>query len=421
MSKCPSENRADLASIQRAGPQFQLRWRRTKGALGACPAKVAWIFVWLLCVGTAVRETAEGASPRERKAGAGVSYFNDVVPDVPWSIQVVKVERSQTNLHLTPTLGRAARQGLSTLSQQLRALPPDLGTPVVAVNGDFYQTDGGTAAGDPRGLEIIGGELVSSPTGGASFWMDAANQPRLTNTISRFKVTWSGDETFSFGLNEARGASEAVLYTSRFGASTRARGGREFVLENSGDGPSLPLQIGQSYTLRIREIRDTGNTRLTSDVVVLSVGPGLAERVPELELGELIKLSTATVPDLRGATLALSGGPILVQGAKAQRVSSNKAGQRHPRTAFGWNEKYFFFVQVDGRQPDLSVGMTLRELAAYMVGLGCQEAMNLDGGASSTLWLNGRVMNSPSSGHERPIGNCLAVVRKGESAAVGGQ
>jgi subtilisin family serine protease len=64
--------------------------------------------------------------------------------------------------------------------------------------------------------------------------------------------------------------------------------------------------------------------------------------------------------------------PILAQGGKAQRVTSNKAGERHPRTAFGWNERHFFFVQVDGRQPELSIGMTLRELADYMVRLGCE-------------------------------------------------
>lgn len=393
--------------------------RSERGPCPHPPTLLLWILPCLVCNWAPVLGRADAATPRERKAGPGISYFNDVLPDVPWSIQVVKVERTQADLQITPTLGRGAAQGLSTVSEQLRALPRNLGTPVVAVNGDFYQTEGGAAAGDPRGLEIMFGELVSAPTGGASFWIDSTNQPRLGTTTSRFKISWPDEETLPFSLNEERSSTEAVLYTSRFGASTRARGGREFVLESNGTGPSLPLRVGPAYTLRVREVRETGNSRIASDVVVLSLGSGLLDHVPKLEPGALVKISTATVPDLRGASMAVSGGPILVQGGKALRVTSNKAGDRHPRTAFGWNEGSFFFVQVDGRQPDLSIGMTLRELADYMVRLGCEQAMNLDGGGSSTLWLNGRVMNSPCYGHERPIGNCLAVVRKERPAAAG--
>jgi hypothetical protein len=126
-------------------------------------------FSWLFGNGVLDPANLEAANPPERKVGPGITYFNDIVPDVPWSIQVIKVERAPSDLQLIPTLGRASVQGLSTLSQQLKRLPSDLGTPVVAVNGDFYQTEGGVGAGDPRGLEIILGELISGPTGSASF------------------------------------------------------------------------------------------------------------------------------------------------------------------------------------------------------------------------------------------------------------
>ena len=90
--------------------------------------------------------------------------------------------------------------------------------------------------------------------------------------------------------------------------------------------------------------------------------------------------------------------------------------ERHPRTAFGWNKQWYFLVQVDGRQRDLSVGMTLDELSAWLVKLGCEEALNLDGGGSSSLWFEGRVRNSPCDGYERNIANSLLVVRKTASA-----
>ena len=68
------------------------------------------------------------------------------------------------------------------------------------------------------------------------------------------------------------------------------------------------------------------------------------------------------------------------------------------------NKEFFFMVEVDGRQSQLSVGMSLPELAAYMAKLGCEQALNLDGGGSATLWAMGNVMNSPSEGRERPGG-----------------
>ena len=90
---------------------------------------------------------------------------------------------------------------------------------------------------------------------------------------------------------------------------------------------------------------------------------------------------------------------------------------RHPRTAIGWNHDYIFLVEVDGRQADLSVGMTLPELAAYMIKLGCDHAMNLDGGGSATLWARGNVMNSPSEGRERPAANTLVLVNPAKSTS----
>jgi exopolysaccharide biosynthesis protein len=85
--------------------------------------------------------------------------------------------------------------------------------------------------------------------------------------------------------------------------------------------------------------------------------------------------------------------------------------EKHPRSALGWNKDSYFWVEVDGRQKE-SVGMTLNELAAFMVELGCEEAMNLDGGGSSTLWFEGSVRNHPCDGYERPVANSLALVRK---------
>lgn len=149
--------------------------------------------------------------------------------------------------------------------------------------------------------------------------------------------------------------------------------------------------------------------------MVLSLSPEVAARLPKVEPGEFLKLSTATTPDLAGVQTAIGGGPALVRGGQVTKLSAPYP--RHPRTAIGWNKNFLYLMEVDGRQSELSIGMTFPELAAYFIKLGCTEAINLDGGGSATFWLHGQVVNSPCYGHERPVANGLVILRKKKTSA----
>ncbi len=118
---------------------------------------------------------------------------------------------------------------------------------------------------------------------------------------------------------------------------------------------------------------------------------------------------------------AISGVTRLVMGGSA--VDGLTDTNLHPRTAIGYskNGKFLYIVVVDGRQPLYSEGMTLPELADLLVDLGAHDAMNLDGGGSSTLVIRGadgqpRLLNSPIDmyipGRERPVANHLGIYFK---------
>jgi hypothetical protein len=350
----------------------------------------------------------EPAKPAGR-AGAGFSYQHDEVPAVPWSIHIVKMDRSATDLELHTTLGKGSTYGLTTLSEQLKLLSRELGRPVAAINGDFFRKED-PYPGDPKGLQILQGELVSDPCEWSCFWIDVRGEPRMTNVVARFRATLPTGESFAFGLNEERLKDDAVLYTPAIGVSTRTSGGRELVLEHAGSGPWLPLRPGQSYAARVREVREAGDTALSAVTMVLSLGSQLAARMPKPATGTIVQIVTGTLPDLQGVQTAMGGGPPLVSSGMALDVQTNRG--RHPRTAIGWNKTHLFLVEVDGRQRGLSVGMTLPELANYMAKLGCEEALNLDGGASATCWVLGHIMNSPSAGRERDMANALVIIQK---------
>ncbi len=364
---------------------------------------------------------ARAARPLQGGPEPGVTHTNVKVASEPWSIHVLKIDRSQKDLTFFAAHARDKVLGVSLLRDQMGAVPREMGRAIAAVNGDFYIRDKPPYSGDPRGLQILNGDLISAPDT-VCVWFDADGNPHLDEVKGLFHVTWPDGRKTPFGLNEQRRSNMAVLYTPTYGVSTLASGGRELVLEKNGE-PWLPLQVSQTLSARVREVRTNGNTRLVPDAMVLSIAPQMFANVPDVAPGDVLKISTATTPDLKGVKVALGGGPALVKDGKAEftlttappgntsAFSERSKYERHPRSAVGWSPTHVYFVVVDGRQPGLSVGMKLAELAEFMIGLGCTDAMNLDGGKSAQLLFNGRLMNSAQVG-EDTVANSLLVVRK---------
>ena len=340
-------------------------------------------------------------------------YFNDVLEEVPWSIHIVRIARSHKELEFCTTLGGGQVFGMNTVPEQLKMLPHHFGQPLAAINGDFWDASK-YCVGRPRDVQLWGGEVVSSPAGDTCFWIDRDGNPQMTNVFSEFKVIWEDGKTTPVGLNQDRDDDAAVLYTSVVGGSTHTRGGLELALEPATNSTWLPLKIGAVYAATVSSVRIEGNTPLARASLVLSIGPNLAAQIPACRPGTKLRFATETVPDLAGAQVAIGGGPALVHEGHVMRWNGI-IHARHPRSAVGWNKEHIFLVEVDGRQGDLSVGMTFPELADYLVNIGCEEAMNFDGGGSATLWVLGAVRNSPSEGRERPAPNALVVVKKREA------
>ncbi len=120
-----------------------------------------------------------------------------------------------------------------------------------------------------------------------------------------------------------------------------------------------------------------------------------------------------------GALEVVSGRPTLLDdGAVVGAPNDALCTQRHPRTALGISEDHrsLFIVVVDGRR-ETGVGMTCPELANFMHGQGAFDAVNLDGGGSSTMVVNGAVKNHPSDGSQRVVGNALGIRQTGGSDA----
>jgi hypothetical protein len=392
--------------------------------------RLRWLAIVVLLLGAggltiALRDRVEPFDPKwvtvqATKTEPGISYRNERIARVPWSIHVITIDRSRKDLTFYAALARNKVLGVSMLADQVRSVPRDLGKAVAGVNGDFYERDNRTYAGDPRGLQIVNGELVSAPHT-VAVWFDNKDNPHLDEVKADFKITLPDGRKVRFDLNQQRRSDMVMLYTPTYGPSTRARGGRDIILEKDGNGPWLPLQAGEKYRARVREVTRTEDTPLPDDAMVLSIGSQVAGNFPKIEAGDVMEVYAGTSPDLKGVKTAIGGGPELIKNGKSfgQRSAPFGTGggfserskyDRHPRSAIGWNATNIYLVTVDGRQ-ESSAGMKLAELADYLVKLGCTDAMNLDGGKSAQLWMSGSVINNPCQG-EDTVANSLWVVRK---------
>jgi hypothetical protein len=158
--------------------------------------------------------------------------------------------------------------------------------------------------------------------------------------------------------------------------------------------------------------------------VLLLVGRGKAAdwMLHNVAPGMPVQVNLTTLPDWREAAHIVGGGPLLVMNGRVimdpLSPVPDERYRRNPVTAIGVSRDggTMLLVAVDGRQPRLSIGLTQPQLAHYMRWLGAFNAMAFDSGGSVTMTVRfpwrpwPAVVNSPSDGHERAVGNALLIL-----------
>lgn len=217
------------------------------------------------------------------------------------------------------------------------------------------------------------------------------------------------------GINVARGDNDLIVYTPQYYADTGTdNSGAEVLVELS--RPLLIIPKPRVVTGTVSAIyTDTGSTPIPFDSVVLSaVGPAKNQMLAHVQVGDVVGISQEvssyyTVPDCTvpmsldwSKTYASLGGDFyFLKGGIIQHFPNNGgATSRDPRTAIVFDKSFIYFIVVDGRSW-LSRGMTIDELAAFVSDtiattetLTATYGIAQDGGGSSTMVVNGQVMNN---------------------------
>jgi hypothetical protein len=303
---------------------------------------------------------------------------------------------------------------------------------VGAINGSFYHFSSKLPAyliAENNRIFNLGvistgfDEYMSVPT---AFGVTKDGQALIDTYQYEASIEVNGKTINVSSINKARQANEIILYTPEWSyESTRTNEyGLEIVVQNIGKSIDHDLNFGEVVVGTVSQVSPygKGNSLIPKDGYVISVQGGhQAAQFADVKPGQNISLKIDINGKWKQAQFILASGPMLVKNGQVYLTideKSPRAKERHPRTAVAVDasKKKVFFVTVDGRQPGYSNGMSLKEFAQYLVSLGADSALNLDGGGSTTMVVRrygnqySTVANSPSEGKERAVSTILQAV-----------
>jgi hypothetical protein len=344
---------------------------------------------------------------RAQSVAPGVTHRFVYSSAGPWAIHVLDIalDRCYSAMAIKGAHGAIGREKVSTMLRELARTHRVIG----GVNADFFLF---APPGVPSGAFVSQGRVVTGPSERPVLAISSGGTPAIMPLRVVGGVTVSTRRLPIAAWNRYAARGLALFDTSWSRMTDTATAVIEVVLAGSN-----PARVSRVDTLAAGvEIPARGAV-----IVAGRAAPdSLRDALLALRPGDTVRVDMLLAP--RHVRDAVGGRPVLVRDSLVT-ADADTAGPtgKHPRTAVGIARggRRLLLVVVDGRQPPYSMGMTLRELADLMLALGAHDALNLDGGGSTTMVYADpdsagalRVANRPSDAQgERAVGNALAIVR----------
>jgi hypothetical protein len=353
---------------------------------------------------------AGGAAARD---GIDVRHERVTIGPHTSMVTIVTMPRPVGNRVLAPALpGGIVSQGTATVSAVSKSLSRH-GT-AVAINADLFEY----ATGQPSGLLLIDGEVYNQPQGARpALQIDAGGTLHTSRPRARGVLTLPSRQDVPFQVNVRTAAAGAVFY-------------------DRGWGPSAPSGATHAFVGRLvsARLRNAGETwAATADMRVVRARAGALAIPPEASPDELFQAAGSAGGELGrlrpgqsvgvryrlgpltpDVSSAIGGGPVLIHHGRivfsvAQASREFTRGQLVPpdaRTAVAQlRDGRIVFYAADLR-PGMT-GLTIADVAKDLKRRGAVTAMSFDSGGSTSVAINGRLLNQPSDGVERAVGNQL--------------
>ena len=345
-------------------------------------------------------------------------------------LYVAEMDRSYTDLHFEAAIAKGQILGKETVRSitHQRSERGDRRV-LVAINGGFG------VLGDMKGyggalenLHIQAGELMTQPASDKEACFGVTSDGEfLIGPVQMEAVVTVGTHTFPLECINQRflDGCQSILYTPRMGDSTHTNRRRAYEITLTGF--NLPITPKYESEFVIDLFGKGGNNPIPENGAVISFRSRIDKKL-EAQLGEEKggKIEIGLKPAIWNRAIQAIGGRVrLVKNGRVNEVlekhhhaqKNRTPGKRQrdlalsyePRTALGYNEQKLIVIVADGRRADYSTGLSLFRLASILIELGATEAINLDGGSSSTFVVDGKVVNRPSGQSEREVLNAVLI------------
>ena len=288
--------------------------------------------------------------------------------------------------------------------------------PLAGINADYFSFK----TGIPMGYTIADGEIISKEYGGQDAVGFRSDGTGFIKWLDIQTTVTDGEKSIDvMYINKwcQAGFDPVYLLTDKFGETTKTQSECIFVICTPNEGR---LHVDETMSLTVDDVFIyNGEIEIPEGKVVLLMDTsGVSEYydfLSRLHAGQTLTVANQAVGDdgtWKTAENAVSsvGGRLVTNGAANSDFEAGAA----PRTAVGIKaDGNIIFYTLDGRQSGYSYGAQLKTLAKRMVELGCVDALNLDGGGSTTIsaWFPGKdntmVVNSPSDGYLRSVANYI--------------
>ncbi|HBS48450.1 TPA: hypothetical protein DEO28_02190 [Candidatus Dependentiae bacterium] len=336
----------------------------------------------------------------------GLEYKNicESFPE-PMSIHIIDIDPAKYSMRIEAAQkNKIGRDTVSNIAKRENAL--------LAVNGNFFEIVEETEKdknhlfsqilffdGIPSSILKVNNLWFTAieKYKGCIGWSKGGKKVAIDKIDMKWWLKIENKKILASHINRVRKDNETVIYFSTLGESTHTdASGTEIVVEDN----------------KITAInKNIGDSKIPQNGFVFSIGKDASINLQDFKIGtacsyfyevsSLLKKENAS--DWNNFDYILGGIPVLIyNGQKVTDFSSDNIVSYfkdfvHPRTAIGIKQNgHWVIVIVEGRQLLFSIGMTLNALADLLVELGCVDAINLDGGGSSTLVFSNKILNNPN-------------------------
>jgi hypothetical protein len=363
-----------------------------------------------------------------RQLRPGVMYRFLLDQRGPWRIQIIEIDLREPDLEIGAA--RASDRLFGREKTTLIAKRQNNGhrKVIAALNSDFFSLKTGENENNNiiDGAFVKGTRLTGSPFDvfdniHSQFAISRSGKPLLDRFEFDGAVRWkSGTRSDILGVNELPGGGSLVLFNRYYGMSTPT----DTLRMEIQDLPLTELAVSSDtlYAFVSGPLRRGGSPLAEKSPVLSGYNLPPSHPLNNAKLGDTLRIWLGLRPD-RGPLQTLVGGwPRVVLDGRNIAANADYAegtfprfsAGRHPRSGVGFSKDStkVFFIAVDGRT-QASVGMSLIEFGDLMFSVGVYQGMNFDGGGSTTLIVEGAIVNQPSDPTgERPVGNCLLLYER---------